>query len=335
MLGLVLERARSGRTASGGAIARAVIIAIEGSTRRRVGSELVLDDDGPRGSFGGGPTEAQVIEVMREMRVDGGPAPWRRRLLVIPQGPILGEPVSGSTHVLIEIFGPAELSALARFVGDTVREGACLARSLQEGAPPEVVVLSDRTTARVEEGRITKLLPRLQARPDLPLIAELPAGGGGGVLVERLGSALVALHIHGCGEVALALARVLEGTPFRTHIHDPGHDPGHHSERGLPPDVVAEQAAFHAVLTGSHELDVEVCRTLLSGNGYRYLGLIGSPAKRNGAIEKLVAGGIPRSRAESIVCPIGLKSVRGKEPAVIAIAIAAQLIAVLRAPPCQ
>lgn len=331
MLGLVLERARSGRSAPGGSVARAVIIAIDGSTRRRVGSELVLDDGGLRGSFGGGPTEAQVIEVMHELRRNGGPEPWRRRLLVIPQGPILGEPVSGSTHVLIEIFGPAEMSALSRLVGGAAREGACLARSLQEGAPPVVVVLADRTPAKVDEIGITKLLPRLQARPDLPLIAELPAGGRGGLLVERLGSALVALHIHGRGEVALALARVLEGTPFRTYMHDPGHDPGRES----PPDIVADQPSFHAVLTGSHELDVEVCRVLLGRNGVRYLGLIGSPAKRNGAIEKLVAGGIPRSRAETIVCPIGLESVRGKEPAVIAIAIAAQLIAVLRAPPCQ
>lgn len=325
----VLDRARAGRGAAGGSIVRAVIIAIDGSTRRRVGSELRLDDDGLSGSFGGGPNEAHVVEVMGTIRSEGGPGRWRRRLLDLRQGPILGEHGNGSIHVLVEVFGEPELTALARLANGAEQEGACLARSLRNGDPPEVVLFSDRGSASSGDKKIATLLAMLHASPDVPLIARLPVGGDGGYLVERIGGASVPLHIHGCGDVALALSRVLEGTPFRAHIHDPRQDPG----LELPPDVVAEENAFHVVLTGSHMLDVEVCRALLGANRFRYLGMIGSTVKRNGAIERLVAAGIPQARAESITCPIGLKSVRGKEPAVIAIAIAAQLIALLRATP--
>ena len=95
------------------------------------------------------------------------------------------------------------------------------------------------------------------------------------------------------------------------------------------PAAVASAAAgdaFHIVLTYSHALDLAICHRLLSRGDFRFLGLIGSATKRARFIGRLSGLGIAEGQLTRLVCPIGLPGIGGKEPAAIALSIAAQLV---------
>ena len=57
-----------------------------------------------------------------------------------------------------------------------------------------------------------------------------------------------------------------------------------------------------------------------------FVGLIGSTTKRARFLSQMRAAGLPEAALAKLVCPIGVPGVEGKEPAVIAAAVAAQLL---------
>jgi xanthine dehydrogenase accessory factor len=81
---------------------------------------------------------------------------------------------------------------------------------------------------------------------------------------------------------------------------------------------------FVIITTHSHDLDLELCESALGRADLGFIGLIGSATKKarflNRLEQKQVAG------LERLVCPIGLSSIQGKEPQVIAASVAAQLL---------
>jgi len=85
------------------------------------------------------------------------------------------------------------------------------------------------------------------------------------------------------------------------------------------------------VMTHSHGLDLAIVEARLRAMDFAWLGLIGSATKRRRFEGQLKASGIPAERLERLVCPIGLASIRGKEPAVIAASVTAQLLTVIEA----
>jgi len=82
------------------------------------------------------------------------------------------------------------------------------------------------------------------------------------------------------------------------------------------------------VMTHSHGLDLAIVEARLRAMDFAWLGLIGSATKRRRFEGQLRASGIPAKR---LVCPIGLSSIRGKEPVVIAASVTAQLLTVIEA----
>jgi xanthine dehydrogenase accessory factor len=89
--------------------------------------------------------------------------------------------------------------------------------------------------------------------------------------------------------------------------------------------------AYHLVLTYSHALDLAICHALLTRPAFGFLGLIGSASKRARFLKRLREGGIAHGALERLTCPIGIGNLRGKQPATIAISVAAQLIETLEA----
>jgi xanthine dehydrogenase accessory factor len=98
--------------------------------------------------------------------------------------------------------------------------------------------------------------------------------------------------------------------------------------RPIPPPFAggAAAGAFHLVLTYSHALDLAICHSLLRRGDFRFLGLIGSATKRARFLKRLAELGIGEARLERLVCPIGVPGIGGKEPAMIALSVAAQLV---------
>jgi len=83
------------------------------------------------------------------------------------------------------------------------------------------------------------------------------------------------------------------------------------------------------VTTHSHALDYDIVAAALARRDWRYLGLIGSRAKRAQFEKRWAAhGGAPEEFAR-VTCPIGAGAyaLRSKEPGVIAVAVAAEILA--------
>ena len=103
-----------------------------------------------------------------------------------------------------------------------------------------------------------------------------------------------------------------------------------------PEDELADapRGAYVVVMTHSHPLDLQLIETALSRDDWRYLGLIGSQAKRNQFEKRLVARGLAPGQFGRVTCPIGVRNglaIRSKEPGAIAVAVAAEILALREA----
>jgi len=90
----------------------------------------------------------------------------------------------------------------------------------------------------------------------------------------------------------------------------------------------APRDAMVVVMTHSHPLDFDITAAALQRDAFDFVGLIGSETKRARFSTWARQLAIAEEKIDRLVCPIGLPQIRGKEPAVIAAGIAAQLLMV-------
>ena len=148
------------------------------------------------------------------------------------------------------------------------------------------------------------------------------------------------IALFGGGHVGKALVNVLGALPCTVHWVDS-------RDEIFPTDVPANtkcehsapvHAAVHDIAAGSHvltmsfshaeDLDV-VAQCLLrlrATNDLPFIGLIGSKTKWATFRHRLADRGFTADEIARITCPIGLPGVQGKEPEVIAVGVAAQLL---------
>lgn len=148
------------------------------------------------------------------------------------------------------------------------------------------------------------------------------------------------LAIFGGGHVGHALVGVLARLPFDVRWIDSRDDV---FPAPLPAGVVCEssspvQAAVRGLAPGtralimsfSHAEDLDVVAACLQrrrdGAALPFIGLIGSRTKWTVFCRRLEARGFTAAELESVTCPIGVAGIIGKEPEVIAVAVAAQLL---------
>ena len=146
--------------------------------------------------------------------------------------------------------------------------------------------------------------------------------------------------LFGGGHVGHALVHALAPLPFRLTWID--------SREGvfpqaLPPRVRCEhsepvQAAVQELVPGSqvlimsfsHAEDLDILAACLqrqrSRGDLRFIGLIGSRSKWASFRHRLESRGHTHEELAQVSCPIGLPGISGKEPEVIAAAVAAQLL---------
>mgnify|MGYP005839129275 CR=1 FL=1 len=148
------------------------------------------------------------------------------------------------------------------------------------------------------------------------------------------------LVLFGAGHVGRALVQVLAVQPCRIRWIDPRAELLPEAPRAnltpipsaLPVHEVARgpKRAAWLVMTHSHDLDLDLCEAILRRGDARFLGLIGSSTKRARFETRLLARGIAPDALRRLTCPIGLAGIAGKHPGTIAIATAAQLLALPR-----
>lgn len=147
------------------------------------------------------------------------------------------------------------------------------------------------------------------------------------------------LLLFGAGHVGRSLVRILATLPCTVQWIDEreyefaAYDqplPGHIakccvSAIGGEVDDAPPRSAY-LVMTHSHDLDWEICRSVLTRGDFSYLGLIGSQSKRERFIRRWRERGIADSAVARIDCPIGIEGITGKEPEIVALSAAAQLL---------
>jgi len=173
---------------------------------------------------------------------------------------------------------------------------------------------------------------------NFPLGASLGqcCGGSVSVLIEAHQGCEQELVIFGAGHVAKALVTILGGLPWRVTWVDeradqfPADCPGnvriHHTDDpvGDAPSLCAGKQVL--ILTHNHQLDFELCRTLLTEGSCTGIGLIGSDTKAERFRQRLDHRGFSAADIDSIRCPVGHADVPGKRPMEVAVSISAELL---------
>jgi xanthine dehydrogenase accessory factor len=169
-------------------------------------------------------------------------------------------------------------------------------------------------------------------------------GGKVTVLLDPL-RPVPAVAIFGVGHIGLELARILARHDLELHLIDTrpemltgprlavlGDAPATvhvHQVSVLPESVVAELPAGSHVLimTHDHAEDVALCDAALRRADLGSIGLIGSSGKWARFRRRLAEeGGHDEDTIARIRTPIGLPDIAGKEPATIAVSVAADLL---------
>ncbi len=316
------------RIGAGGGLVSVIVAAADGSAPREPGAWMLVDGTGQTGTVGGGRLEWEATRTARDMLA--APAgPWLRDLRDYPLGPDLEQCCGGFVRLFYERIGPEELAQIP----GPVPAGGLVLHPVASGPPVEIA--GGRQAA--------KALPFAAAKPAVEILSGrapratvLTPPEAERWLLRPVDPPGRPLYLYGAGHVGRAIVRALDGLPFAVTWIDT-------DEARFPPDVpggvrrlatrdpagiaaAAPDGAFHLVLTYSHAMDYDICRALLAGNRFGFAGLIGSGTKRARFFKRFRDEGLGEAALARLACPIGLPGIPGKEPATIAVTVAAQLL---------
>jgi xanthine dehydrogenase accessory factor len=299
----------------GRGVAIACVIGAHGSTPRHLGARMAVADDGEQwGTVGGGRIEQLVVAAAREVAAGAAPRVVRQHLVRD-----LAMCCGGSMEVVVTpaAGSRAAIAALARD-----RTPRILATPL-DGSP-----LALRAPGPGDP------------RPHHPVVAD-------GVLLERLGAAERAI-VLGLGHVARHLGPLLAGVGFGVVVCDDGETGATDGATPWATEViesfdVAEIERrvggfsvddFVLIVTRDHAIDLRLLEQLFVHDELGYLGMIGSRGKvgrfrKRLEVRGLLDGELGAARWARLRAPVGL-NVGAETPEEIAVAIAAELIAVRR-----
>jgi len=298
--------------ANGGPVVRVVVANVRGSAPRDPGASMLVSAKGETGTIGGGHLEFVATRAARDL-LEASPGASRLDRLAL--GASLGQCCGGIVELSFRRYDARDIAFLS---------AALEAR--QEGSA--AVIAGDRLLSGEEAVREGADLRESDA-----VLVRRPEGP---VLYERLVPRETGLWLFGAGHVGRQLVNILAPLPFSITWIDSRDQafPG-----GLPANVRAIESPHPAdevrglragdwalVMTHSHDEDFDICRALLEHGRFGWAGVIGSQPKTARFRQRLAQRGFKASSIARLTMPIGIKGIRGKEPAAIAVAVAAQLL---------
>ena len=300
-----------------GRCAMVSVLALQGSAPREVGARMVVAPDGSfHGTIGGGTLEYEAIAMAAAQAADEASAD-ALKLRTFTLGPDLGQCCGGRVTVAVESFSLARLDE-ARCLAELAERGGFATRAAigaqGEVAPREIVAGEDTVDA--------------------------PLALSAGLLEERFTAGESRLMLFGAGHVGRAIVLALASLPFRVTWVDsranafPAHAPRSVESRHLsdPPSLFREPTGNEArraevlIMTHDHALDLAIADAALRAPGIGGVGMIGSATKAARMVSRLRAAGHGEEALARFRCPIGISGIASKEPAAIAISVAAELM---------
>ncbi len=278
------------------------VASIVGSTPREVGARIIITADDLFGTIGGGNLEFQTCKIARDQLEK----PESQHLKRFPLGAGLGQCCGGLVNLLFEpVVG----------VCDWIRVALDYERLNKEW---------------VREVPIHQGLVRVRAYDDDE------SGLIDGIFVEVNRSDDIDLTLFGAGHVGRAIVKAMADLPVRIRWVDS-------RENEFPIEVpsnvevicthtpeaevdAASTNAYFLVMTHQHSLDQLLCETILKRDNFVYFGLIGSSSKRRMFETRMQRRGMDAEKFERMNCPIGISGIQNKQPAMIAISVAAQIM---------
>lgn len=173
-------------------------------------------------------------------------------------------------------------------------------------------------------------------------------GGEVTLLLEPI-RVVPAVAVFGLGHVGLELARILSRQPLQLHLIDSRAEMlaeeriGSPGSSGLFTDAVARielhrspvpESALMAlppdahvlIMTHDHVEDLAILEAALGLPGLGSIGLIGSKSKWARFRKQLTESGHSAEALERVTTPIGIPELAGKDPATIAVSVAARIL---------
>lgn len=309
------------------------VAATRGSTPRAPGARMIVTAAHSQGSIGGGQLEQRAIGLAHGLLADGATT---ASLVRFPLGASVGQCCGGVMELVFEPVGTAARGWIAE---------AC-ARAAADRPWGRHVALGGGDTRVFDGDTVSSVLgvpaqaerasSLLAGAGDGAALAATSPGTGADSLIDVCVPPELQLVLFGAGHVGRALAEVLGRLPLRVRWVDPRAeefpaavaanielrctDTPEAEVRDAPADAV------FLVLTHSHALDFELVRAILERGDFRLCGLLGSQSKRARFEQRLRARGVAEHAIARLHCPLGVHGLAGKEPEVIAIAIAAEVL---------
>jgi len=298
-------------------VARIVVACVRGSAPREAGTCMLVSGSRILGTIGGGHLEWVAIDTARQMLGRPEEAPVRVQRLVL--GADLAQCCGGVVDLWIERYTRSDVEFLDRVV-DAKRSGG-------------EQLVSKLTGQGIER----QLMPK-GSTDDIRFA--WPASTDA-TLTESLDEPLPSVWLYGAGHVGQALSRVLATLPLRTAWIDSRGDLLPDDPNGsldirtaARPELTLPDAppqTHFIVMTHDHTLDYTLCRLVLERGDFASLGVIGSKSKAARFRSRLARDGLTPERIAQLRCPIGIDGLKSKLPAVIAVAVAAQLMQAIEA----
>lgn len=309
-----------------------------GSAPREAGVKMLVTETETAGTVGGGNLEHESIRIARAMIRDRHE---RSALRQFALGPSLGQCCGGNTRLLFDVFPagmplPAWIEGLIELTS-TPTASVLVSAVDRTGADKMIMTEGDVIAPFLGDEALVLEARSLFDKPDDAGAKLWRSTSGELFFLEKSAESQGDILLIGAGHVGKALAKVLAPLPFRLTWADnrPEQFPEEtasttrihctpHLENAV--DEASPDTIF-LVMTYSHDLDYALCARILERGDFRYLGLIGSKTKRARMEKTMGSLGIDQALTDRVVCPIGIKGISSKQPSVIAVATAAQLLA--------
>jgi xanthine dehydrogenase accessory factor len=314
------------------------VASIKGSAPREPGAKMIVTAAGTVGTIGGGHLEHKAIAIARDQLAAGAAGGELRRF---PLGASLGQCCGGLVNLLFEpVHGEAAwLDALA-VLRRRGQDAVVVTLANAPAGAGKLIVTHEEAIGSLDTAlnvRACELARALLADCAAPRLVAIEDGELRRTLYlepTRVGE--FAIVLFGAGHVGRAIVRALADLPCRITWVDERAD---EFPREVPGNVTvactdipeteidaAPASAYFLVMTHSHALDESLTERILRRADYAYFGLIGSLTKRRSFERRIARRGLPAARFATMTCPIGVGGISSKEPAAIAIAVAAELL---------